>query len=136
MSVTINGTTVIDASGNLQNIAYNSGTPPYYFCRGFVRFSLDVIPFVGTPYIIDEQYVSSVADLGVGRYTINFFDSMPDANYAVAGSCRRSGAAYDAIFSLNSTAGSYSTTALSVSCSDGSNGALLDPTICNVAWFR
>ena len=131
MSIQINGTEVIDSSGNLKNIAYNSGTPPYYFCRGFVNFD-----GTGTPAIRDEQYVASITDLGTGRFTINFFDPMPDANYAVAGSCRRGDGAWDAIFSLNSTAGSYSTTALSVSCTDGTAGNLLDPTYFCVAWYR
>ena len=41
----------------------------------------------GTVAIRESGNVSSITDNGAGNYTMNFSTSMPDVNYAVAGSC-------------------------------------------------
>jgi len=48
-------------------------------CKAWVNFN-------GTGAVaIRAQYnVSSITDRGVGQYTVNFTNAMPDANYAVA----------------------------------------------------
>ena len=52
-----------------------------YGCRAWVNFN-----GTGTVAIRASGGVSSIADLGVGYYQINFTNTMPDTNYSVAGS--------------------------------------------------
>ena len=77
------GTTAvtIDTSQNLQfNSGYGS-VATAYGCRAWVNFNGQ-----GTVSIRASGNVSSITDNGVGDYTVNFTNSMPDANYSVAGS--------------------------------------------------
>jgi hypothetical protein len=67
-----------DASANIQ---FNSGfgsVATAYGCRAWVNFNGQ-----GTPAIRGSGNVSSITDVGVGRYTIIFTTVMPDTNYAV-----------------------------------------------------
>ena len=67
----------IDSSGNL---LFNSGygsVATAYGCRAWVNFN-----GTGTIAIRASGNVSSITDNGAGDYTVNFSNSMPDANYA------------------------------------------------------
>jgi hypothetical protein len=71
------------------NLAFNSGygsVAVAYGCRAWVRFN-----GTGTPSIAASGNISSITDDGVGLYTLNFTNAMPDANYA--GACNTSFAA-------------------------------------------
>ena len=57
-----------------------SGTAPIYACRAWVNFDGN-----GTVPIRTSGNVSSITDVGQGRYILNFTTDMPDANYVVAG---------------------------------------------------
>jgi hypothetical protein len=57
-----------------------SGTAPIYPCRAWVNFN-----GTGTVAIRGSGNVSSITDVGVGSYTMNFTTSMPDINYCVTG---------------------------------------------------
>jgi len=61
-------------------IATVSGTAPLYMCRAWVNFN-----GTGTVAIRASGNVTSITDNGVGNYTINFTNAMPDNNYAFAG---------------------------------------------------
>ena len=50
------------------------------FCRAWVNFN-----GTGTVAIRAAFNVSSITDNGVGDYTVNFTNAMPDANYCIAG---------------------------------------------------
>jgi hypothetical protein len=52
---------------------------PAYLCRAWVNFN-----GYDTPTIIGSGNVSSITDLGVGTYYVNFATAMPDTNYCVA----------------------------------------------------
>jgi hypothetical protein len=68
----------IDSSANLQfNSGYGS-VATAFGCRAWVNFN-----GTGTPAIRGSGNVSSITDVNVGRYTINFTNAMPDTNYAV-----------------------------------------------------
>jgi hypothetical protein len=98
MPVIINGTTGIDTvqdgivtddklnlTANSQEIkdALNAGgSAPIYAARAWVNFN-----GTGTVAIRASGNVSSITDDNVGRYTVNFTTSMPDANYATPTSC-------------------------------------------------
>ncbi len=73
---------VVDIPGNAGSatkLANDSGSPPSYACRAWVNFN-----GTGTVAIRASGNVSSITDLGVGQYQVNFTTSMPDANYAAA----------------------------------------------------
>lgn len=54
-----------------------NGTQVGTLCRAWVNFN-----GTGTVAIRASFNVSSITDNGVGNYTINFINAMPDANYA------------------------------------------------------
>jgi hypothetical protein len=58
-----------------------AGTAPIYACRAWVNFD-----GTGTVAIRASGNVSSIADVGVGNYFVNFTTAMQDANYCALGS--------------------------------------------------
>jgi len=71
-----------DASANLQfNSGYGS-VATAYGCRAWVNFNGS-----GTVAIRASGNVSSITDNGVGDYTVNFTNAMPDTNYSFGGFC-------------------------------------------------
>ena len=76
-----------DASANFKfNSGYGS-VATAYGCRAWVNFN-----GTGTVSINASGNVSSVTDNGVGDYTVNFTNAMPNTNYAVFGGCREDSA--------------------------------------------
>lgn len=67
------------------NLLNAVGAAPVYACRAWVTFN-----GTGSVAILASGNVSSITDNGVGDYDINFTIPMPDANYAVVASGRRS----------------------------------------------
>ncbi len=65
---------------NSQSVGANSASsaPPVYGARAWVNFN-----GTGTVAIRASGNVSSITDLGTGRYQVNFTTALPDANYAV-----------------------------------------------------
>jgi len=120
-----------DASGNfLMNSGYGS-VAVAYGCRSWVNFN-----GTGTVAIRSSGNVTSITDNGVGDYTVNFTNAMPDVNYTVCGSTMRGTSNNDneLFLPLNST---YSTTACRVNAAASSSStALLDCLIVNVMFFR
>lgn len=73
-----------DTSGNfLMNSGYGSAATAYG-CRAWVNFN-----GTGTVAIRASGNVSSITDNGVGDYTVNFTNAMPDANYSVVGTAQQ-----------------------------------------------
>ena len=87
-----NGTTtaIVTAEGLLQ---YNSGygsVATAYGCRAWVKFNGS-----GTVAINNSANVSSITDLGTGRYRVNFTTAMVDADFAaVSSNANRDGGCY------------------------------------------
>lgn len=68
-------------AAQLAGLGSLEGSAPAYACRAWVNFN-----GTGTVAIRGSGNVSSITDNGVGLYTVNFSNSMTDANYAVSGS--------------------------------------------------
>lgn len=69
--------------------AFNaSGVAPVYAARAFVNFN-----GVGVPAIRSSGNISSIIDNGVGDYTLNLSNALPDANPVVTGAVSSPGAA-------------------------------------------
>lgn len=56
-----------------------SGSAPVFACRAWVNFN-----GTGTVAIRASGNVSSITDIGVGQYTVNFATVMPDTQYSAA----------------------------------------------------
>ena len=113
---------------------FNSGygsVATAYGCRAWVNFN-----GTGTIAIRGSGNVSSITDGGAGRYTVNFTNAMPDANYAIS------------LAGQDTGAGSQDTEAMAIAASGGVasgsvgvtnigfSGSFTDlPTVC-VSIFR
>jgi hypothetical protein len=78
----------IDTNGNL---LFNSGygsVATAYGCRAWINFN-----GTGTPSIRASGNISSITDISVGNFYLNFATSLPDQNYSVAGTAVGSGVA-------------------------------------------
>jgi len=109
-------------------IATTSGSPSYYMARAWVNFN-----GTGTVAIRASVNVSSITDSGTGRYVVNLTTAMPDTDYATVASCSLVGAGGQTVTTGSAT---YSTSAVSIGCTDAINNVSEDQTIVNVAIFR
>jgi hypothetical protein len=64
----------------------NTSNVEVYTCKAWVNFN-----GTGTVAIRASGNVSSITDLGTGRYTITFTNALTDANYCVTSACSPSG---------------------------------------------
>lgn len=89
-TVFVSGQAVTATTGNFSGnvtlgssvLATPTGSAPAYLCRAWVNFN-----GTGTVAIRSSGNVSSITDNGVGLYTVNFTNAMPDTNYATVGTC-------------------------------------------------
>jgi hypothetical protein len=82
LALTSSGTTITGTESVSGNLSFNSGygsAAVAYGCRAWVNFN-----GTGTPAIRASGNVTSITDNGVGNYTINLTNAMPDANYSVS----------------------------------------------------
>lgn len=85
------GTVVIDTlqSSTTSPVVFTNtnGTAIGTLCRAWVNFN----PTSGSAVIAASFNVSSVTYNATGAWTVNFTNSMPDANYAVASTSKQAG---------------------------------------------
>ena len=116
----------ITAAGLFQfNSGYGS-VATAYGCRAWVNFN-----GTGTVAIRASGNVSSITDNGVGSYTVNFTNAMPDANYAVSVSSEMG----SGNGGFNGIAGAPSTTGVQILAYTQA-GASRDISLAYVAIFR
>ena len=126
-----------DTSGNfLINSGYGS-VATAYGCRAWVNFNgtLNVSPATTPPtnVIRASGNVSSITDNGVGDYTVNFTNAMPDANYSAVAISQPSTGVTTITTLLPS--GTYTANAVQLRTTNTS-GTSTDQTIVCVAVFR
>lgn len=115
----------------------SAGTEIGTFCRAWVNFN-----GTGTVAIRASFNVSSITDDGVGSYTVNFTNSLPDVNYCVVTAAPNNVNATSSnrslgIFSSNASAGENSMLVGSVKLlMQGGNGTILDQSVACVSIFR
>jgi hypothetical protein len=98
------------------------------FCRAWVAYN-----GTGTPSIFASNNVSSLSDLGVGQWLVNFTISMPDADYCTVATCNEVDNATICQARLPAT----SNIAIDVYTSpSGLSNSRADPSKVNVAIFR
>jgi len=124
------------------DLKFNSGfgsVGTAYGCRAWVNFN-----GTGTVAIRESGNVSSITDNGIGNYTINFTNNMPDTNYCVNGTClggSTSGSNYLIFGGKNAnTTNTQTTSAVQITLayvsSISGNGGLLDHTVISASIFR
>lgn len=124
----------------------SAGTQIGTFCRAWVNFN-----GTGTVAIRASFNVSSITDNGVGDFTVNFTNALPDANYALSGSVANTdnnystefaGAARGVVGLFQSAYAAPTSSACRINARYGSqasaasNGAAADFTANYVAFFR
>lgn len=104
-SQTLTNKTLTTPNINSAQIAAVSGTAPLYLCRAWVNFNgarnvtNTGASTNGAPVFIRASgNVTSVTKNSTGNYTVNFTTAMPDINYALTGSARRTSGSGTAIF--------------------------------------
>ena len=126
---------VLDTSGNLQfNSGYGSAATAYG-CRAWVNFNGS-----GTVAIRSSGNVSSISDNGVGDYTVNFTNAMPDANYSINTTGNQGGASANAQVVMLNTASGPTTSAARLCATyinnAGGTGGATDLSYILVSVFR
>ena len=115
-----------------------TGSAPIYACRAWVNFN-----GTGTVAIRASGNVSSITDVGVGDYTVNFAEAMPDANYSVVGTCNLGVAEGNQGFCVNvhssniaGAATTKTTTACRIRISVGNQAGGQDANDISLSFFR
>lgn len=128
---TTTGTAVIQNASNnlLMNSGYGSDAVAYG-CRAWVNFN-----GTGTVAIRASGNVSSITDAGVGLYTVNFTNAMPDANYSTCG-MGYAAAADNSTFRGLQQKGDGLTGSVQVFAQNGLNNSGYDSAYVNIAIFR
>lgn len=101
-----------------------------YPCQAWARVNVNAS---GVPSIVSDEGFSSVTDVGVGLFTLNFDTAQANANYAIAGAVEAKTASFNPGTLGYSESASPSTTALPLAVS--TNNGLRDPDFFSVAVF-
>lgn len=130
LATTVASPTLTTPNINSAQFATVSGTAPIYPCRAWVNFN-----GTGTVAIRASGNVSSITDVGVGQYTVNFTTALPDANYSVAINTQI--AASNQVISNIAAGGTMTSSALPIVTLDKSGvGVGIDVTTAAVSIFR
>lgn len=91
------------------------------------------VNFTGSTGTVNRSYnVSSVTRNSTGDYTLNFTSAMPNATYAVSGSCQyQTGVTFQGYIVLQTNYLTPTTSQVRIGCSNG--GGYFDPTVVTVA---
>ena len=127
----------LDSSANLQfNSGYGSAATAYG-CRAWVNFD-GTTNVAGFCTIKDSGNVSTVADNGVGNYTVNFSSALVDTDYATCANAGPAPATGNYSLATYYFGGTYSTAAVQIATYRQVSGAptATDYSIVSVAVFR
>jgi len=106
-----------------------TGDAPSYQCRAWVNFN-----GTGTVAIRGSGNVSSITDNGVGLYTVNLTNAMPDTNYnVVAGADATFGVTSNILCARN---GTFTTTSVGLASIFNNDSATTDVAVNCVSIFR
>ena len=118
---------------NLQNRSGGSVLPSVQLCKAWVNFN-----GTGVVAIRSAFNVTSITDVGVGDYTVNFTTTMTDANYSVIGITSGDGVASSVLCenTLSTTRSTTTTVAqVRVISTNSATGAAVDRCSNSVAIF-
>lgn len=137
-SININGTVgaTTPAAGRFTDLSFNSGygsVATAYGCRAWVNFN-----GTGTVAIRASGNVTSITDNGVGNYTVNFTNAMPNANYAaiLTGGNGTQNGVDDSSRAFRPVTNGFSTSSYQFGVVNQTETAFADANIIEVAVFR
>jgi hypothetical protein len=116
------------------NFAFNSGygsVATAYGCRAWINFN-----GTGTPAIRGSGNISSITDNGVGDYSLNFTNAMPDSNYAFVGATAWTPGIASAIIGSNTGSSYLNTSYLRFYVLGNTSDNVIDETTVMVSIFR
>jgi hypothetical protein len=115
------------------NAIQNSSGVEVYTAKAWVNFN-----GVGTVAIRASGNVSSITDNGVGDYTVNFTNAMPDANYTFSGNVGAAATAGPTNGSVvaHSLQTNFATTSCRIYAAVTTNNTAYDPLTYSAAFFR
>jgi hypothetical protein len=128
---TLKTNTIQHLTSGFNNIVTHTdgaGTVNAAHCRSWVNFN-----GTATVAIRASFNVTSITDLGTGRYTINITNALSDANYCCTGTSSYSTG--DQI-GWDVNLGDLSTTSYTMTCTNTLNGARADGELQSCAVFR
>jgi hypothetical protein len=140
----VEGGTACGQFDSSANFKFNSGygsVATAFGCRAWVNFN-GTTNVGGNCTIRASGNVSTVADNGTGKYTVNFTNAFPDASYTVAGSGAIGDASDDANILICAPARdlvTYSTTACAIRYvfpGIGANANFSDPLVATAIFHR
>lgn len=117
-------------SGYTATVPGGSTFYPAFYARAWVNFD-----GTGTPSIRASGNISSISDLGTGRYGLNFVTSMPDTSYSVQGNSRN-GTTRQLIVAPSTFYSYPFTTSTAFIQTANDLGGSEDPDVCCVSIFR
>lgn len=112
---TLTNKTLTTPTFDSASLATISGTAPLYMCRAWVNFN-----GTGTVAIRASGNVSSITDNGVGNYTVNMTNAMPDVNYAVVCSGQTTASFPNPLAWPDPRTGAFTTSSCSITTTNGS----------------
>jgi hypothetical protein len=125
---TLSVATVKSTTTSPPTVQNSAGTEIGRMCRAFVNFN-----GTGTVAIRQAFNVTSITDNGVGDYTVNFTNAMPDANYSSAlntDTYNTANKSADTLSGANPTSSAFRFGAYSAP------GTAYDAPWCSAAFFR
>jgi len=121
----------IDATGQMSSRTRNAGTVmEAYDCRAMVTFNGS-----GAVAIRSSANVSSITDLGVGLYSVNFVNAMPDANYSPCGFATSTSGLTNNPYVSGRISTSPSAGGIQINVGNGVNGQQVDCEFVSVSIF-
>lgn len=118
------------AAARITSALNATGSAPIYACRAWVNFN-----GTGTVAIRGSGNVSSITDNGVGDYTVNFTNAMPDINYSITGSSSIDGSSAQA-FQNNLSNFAPTVSAARIRTARCDTGGAVDGSYVSVSIFR
>lgn len=119
-------------TANIQDTSGNNNSTPEQIGNGRAKAWVN-FNGTGTVSIDDSFNVSSITDNSTGNYTINFANSMPNAEYAVVGSTETTNGTSVVVTTFGSNGSSRTTSGVRV-CASYSNN-IVDANDCSVIVF-
>lgn len=101
----------------------SAGTEIGTLCRAWVKITGTATPGIGGSF-----NVSSITDLGVGQFRVNFTSPLPNANFVGF-------VTFDGNWNLTGSITAQTTTTATVVSRNGSAGAYYDPSFLYVGFF-
>jgi hypothetical protein len=108
-----------------------NGTTIGTLCRAWVNFN-----GTGTVAIRASFNVSSITDNGVGLYTINLTNAMPDTNYAFIGTARWNTTNVSIMVLSSPSNGTKTTSAFAIGMAQSNTAGYADSDEVNLSVFR